>query len=236
MNELLVENKVDNSLITEKVQRNFLQTKIGQAVNTGLNLGIRYVLPDLIEDQVIDIKDSFIKDGFKEGIQTAIDSAINLGKSALGIITGKFENVNQIQTALKTGGIIDSIGKVTNFTINKVVERGILPQSIGNVLKNSKNVILNNITKNIENEFENQVDNIEKLNKYIRNWKNYYQNRDFTGMQREYEKIRDTIKEVAPIEKTINSAREVQNLHKLIKNNGQNFNLTQDQLELVKVL
>jgi len=55
-------------------------------------------------------------------------------------------------------------------------------------------------------------------------------------MQREYEKIRDKIKEVAPIEKTINSAREVQNLHKLIKNNGQNFNLTQDQLELVKVL
>ena len=65
---------------------------------------------------------------------------------------------------------------------------------------------------------------------------NYYQNRDFEGLQREYEKIRDKIKEVAPIEKTINSAREVQNLHKLIKNNGQNFNLTQDQLELVKVL
>ena len=55
-------------------------------------------------------------------------------------------------------------------------------------------------------------------------------------MQREYEKIRDKIKEVAPIAQTINSATEVQNLHKLIKNNGQNFNLTQDQLELVKVL
>jgi hypothetical protein len=236
MNELLVENKVDNSLITEKVQRNFLQTKIGQAVNTGLNLGIRYVLPDLIEDQVIDIKDSFIKDGFKEGIQTAIDSAINLGKSALGIITGKFENVNQIQTALKTGGIIDSIGKVTNFTINKVVERGILPQSIGNVLKNSKNVILNNITKNIENEFENQINNIEKINKYNENWKNCFNNRDFDGMEREYEKIRVKIKEIVPIESTIKTARTIENLQKLIKNNGKNFDLTQEQLELAKLL
>ena len=132
----------------------------------------------------------------------------------MGIVTGRFENVNQMQTAVKTGGIIDGISSVLNYTINKIVDRG----------------------KNIENEFENQVDNIEKLNKYIGNWKNYYQNRDFEGMQREYEKIRDKIKEVAPIEKTINSAREVQNLHKLIKNNGQNFNLTQDQLELVKVL
>lgn len=236
MNELLVENKVDNSLITEKVQRNFLQTKIGQAVNTGLNLGIRYVLPDLIEDQVIDIKDSFIKNGFKEGIQTAIDSAINLGKSALGIITGKFENVNQIQTALKTGGIIDSIGKVTNFTINKVVERGILPQSIGNVLKNSKNVILNNITKNIENEFENQINNIEKINKYNENWKNCFNNRDFDGMEREYEKIRVKIKEIVPIESTIKTARTIENLQKLIKNNGKNFDLTQEQLELAKLL
>lgn len=141
-----------------------------------------------------------------------------------------------MQTAVKTGGIIDGISSVLNYTINKIVDKGKIPYSVGNVIKRGKNAILNNITKNIENEFENQVDNIEKLNKYIRNWKNYYQNRDFTGMQREYEKIRDTIKEVAPIEKTINSAREVQNLHKLIKNNGQNFNLTQDQLELVKVL
>ena len=154
----------------------------------------------------------------------------------MGIVTGKFENVNQMQTAVKTGGIIDGISSVLKYTINKIVDKGKIPYSVGNIIKRGKNAILNNITKNIENEFENQVDNIEKLNKYIRNWKNYYQNRDFTGMQREYEKIRDTIKEVAPIEKTINSAREVQNLHKLIKNNGQNFNLTQDQLELVKVL
>ena len=154
----------------------------------------------------------------------------------MGIVTGKFENVNQMQTAVKTGGIIDGISSVLNYTINKIVDKGKIPYSVGNIIKRGKNAILNNITKNIENEFENQVDNIEKLNKYIRNWKNYYQNRDFTGMQREYEKIRDKIKEVAPIEKTINSAREVQNLHKLIKNNGKNFDLTSEELELAKML
>ena len=123
-------------------------------------------MPDLIEDEIIEIKDSFIENGFKEGIKTAVDSAINLGKSAMGIVTGRFENVNQMQTAVKTGGIIDGISSVLNYTINKIVDRGKIPYSVGNIIKRGKNAILNNITKNIENEFENQVDNIEKLNKY----------------------------------------------------------------------
>ena len=55
-------------------------------------------------------------------------------------------------------------------------------------------------------------------------------------MQKEYEKIRTKIKEIAPIENTIKTARNVENLHNLIKNNGQNFNLTEEQLELAKML
>ena len=44
------------------------------------------------------------------------------------------------------------------------------------------------------------------------------------------------IKEIVPIENTIKTARVVQNLHKLIKNNGQKFDLTEEQLELAKML
>ena len=193
-------------------------------------------MPDLIEDEIIEIKDSFIENGFKEGIKTAVDSAINLGKSAMGIVTGRFENVNQMQTAVKTGGIIDGISSVLNYTINKIVDRGKIPYSVGNIIKRGKNAILNNITKNIENEFENQVDNIEKLNKYIGNWKNYYQNRDFEGMQREYEKIREKLKILIPMENTLKQARTIENLHTLIKNNGQDFNLSKEELELVNLL
>ena len=127
MNNLEVENQITNDVSIENKQRNFLQTNIGKAVNTGLNIGLRYILPDVIEDQVIEIKDSFLQNGFKEGIQTAIDSAINFGKSALGIVTGNFENVQQMQTAVKSGGIIDGISNVLNFTINKVVNSGKIP-------------------------------------------------------------------------------------------------------------
>lgn len=236
MSELLLENNLNNSITIENKQKSFLETNIGKAVNTGLNIGIRYLLPDLIEDEIIDIKDAFVQNGFKEAIQTAIDSAINLGKSALGIFTGKFENVNQMQTAVKTGGLIDSVSNVVDATINKVVNSGKLNYSVGNTIKRGKNVILSNVTKNIESEFENQVNNIEYLNKYTENWKNYFYNKDFDGMQREYEKIQTRMKDIAPIEKTINTARTIENLHKLIRNNGKNFELTPEQLELANML
>ena len=236
MNNLEVENQITNDVSIENKQRNFLQTNIGKAVNTGLNIGLRYILPDVIEDQVIEIKDSFLQNGFKDGVQTAIDSAINFGKSALGIVTGNFENVQQMQTAVKSGGIIDGISNVLNFTINKVVNSGKIPYALGSAIKTGKNAILNNITKNIESEFENQVNQIEKLNKYTNNWKDYFNNKDFDGMQREYDKIRGIMKEIAPIENTIKTARVVENLHKLIKNNGKNFDLTSEELELAKML
>ena len=236
MNNIELENNLSNEKSLEKEQMSFLQTSIGKAVNTGLNIGIRYLLPDVIENEIIEIKDALIRDGIKEGVQTAINSAVNLGKSALGIITGNFENIRQMQTAVKSGGIIDSISDVINSTINKVVEKGKIPYSVGNALKNGKNAILNNVTKNIESEFENQVNHIEKINKYTENWKNYFNNKDFTGMEREYQKIRTKMKEIAPIENTIKLAKTVENLHKLIKNNGKDFNLTEEQLELAKLL
>ena len=109
MNSIDVENELSNNVSMENKQREFLQTGIGKAVNTGLNIGLRYLLPEVIEDQIIEIKDSFIQNGFKEGIKTAIDTAINFGKSAMGIFTGNFENIEQMQTAVKSGGIIDGI-------------------------------------------------------------------------------------------------------------------------------
>ena len=119
MNNLEIENNVLDNNIGEK-QKNFLESNIYKAVNTGVDIGIRYLFPDVIEDEIIDIKDSFIQNGFKEGIKTAVDSAINFGKSALGIITGNFENVQQMQTAVRNGGIIDGVSNVINYTINKM--------------------------------------------------------------------------------------------------------------------
>ena len=39
-----------------------------------------------------------------------------------------------------------------------------------------------------------------------------------------------------PLEETLKQARQIENIHKIIKNNGGDFNLTPEQLELSKIL
>ena len=66
-------------------------------------------------------------------------------KSAIGIVTGKFEDISQMQIAVETGGIIDTISKGLDTAINKVNEKGKLNDTISNVIKKGKNLILDNI-------------------------------------------------------------------------------------------
>ena len=228
--------ELNNNLEIEKEQNNFLETTLGKTINTGIDIGIRAILPDYIEEQIIDLKDNFIKYGLKEGIKKSIDDAINIGKSAIGIVSGNFENISQMQEAIKSGGIIDNVSGLLDTVINKVQSNGLINSTVARTIKQGKNSILNNVEKNIENTFNNQIKALNYTEKYIENWKNYFENKDFNGMEKEYKKIKTEMNYLAPIEKMINEARTIENLHMLIKNNGQDFNLTKEQMELAEKL
>ena len=235
-NQLNNEKNINNNIEIEKEQKNFLETTIGKIVNTGLDIGIRALLPDFIDEQVINLKDNLFEYGLKDGIKQTIDDAIDLGKSAIGVVTGNFENVNQMQSAIETGGLIDGVSSLLDTVIDKVRDAGLINYNIANTIKQGKDVILNNVESNIEKTFTEQLTSVENTNKYINNWKEYFNNQDFSGMEKEYEKLENELKNLVPLENTINEARTIENLHNLIKNNGQNFNLTQEQLELAEKL
>lgn len=226
----------DNELIKGEDQISFIETSLGKTINFGLDIGLRALLPDFIEQQIIDIKDTLLKEGFSEGIKKVASSAINFGKSALGIVTGNFENVSQVQTAVKNGGIIDSVSELIDTVLNKTQKSGTLSYTMANTIRKGKNVILDSITNKIEEEFNSQLDAAEKLQKYSNNWKEYFNNHNFEGMQREYTKMKEKLKILIPIESTLQQARTIENLHTLIKNNGQDFNLTKEQMELANLL
>lgn len=228
--------EINNNLNNEVEQKNFLETTLGKTINAGIDIGIRTLLPDYIEEQVIDLKDNLIKYGLKDGIKKSIDDALNVGKSAIGIVTGKFENIYQVQEVIKSGGIIDNVSDLLNDVINKVYDKGLINYTVANTIKQGKNIILNNVERNIENTFNNQISSLQYAEKYMNNWKEYYENKNFEGMEKEYKKIKNISKNLVPIEKTISNIRTIENLHKLIKNNGQDFNLTQEQIELAEKL
>ena len=231
-NVIEINNKLNNNI----EQKNFLETTLGKTINTGIDIGIRALLPDYIEEQVIDLKDNLIKYGLKEGIKKSVEDAINIGKSAIGIVTGNFENISQVQEAIKSGGIIDNVSNLLDDVINKVYNNGLINYTVAKTIKQGKNSILNNVEKNIENVFNNQINSLEYTEKYINNWKINFNNKNFEGMEKEYKKIEKEFSNLIPIEKIISNVKTIENLHNLIKNNGHNFNLTEEQIELAKKL
>ncbi len=236
--ELEKENNIEikNNIKNEQDQKSFLETTLGKTINAAIDIGIRALLPDFIDEQVINIKDNLLEYGLKDGIKETIDDAIDLGKSAIGIVTGNFENMNQIQNAIEAGGLIDGISSLLDKVVDKVRQTGLINSSVANTIKKGKNIILDNVESNIEKTFIEQTTNIENTNTYINNWKDYFKNKDFEGMDIEYNKLEKELKNLIPIENTINEARKIENLHNLIKNNGQNFELTKEAIELANKL
>ena len=229
-------NNITNKIELDKNQSRFLESTMGKVINTGINLGLRAILPDLIENQIIEIKDTLLREGLKEGINKAISSAIDLGKSAVGIVTGNFDNISQAQVAVQKGGIIDGVSDAVDFVLIKTEQNGVLSSNIARTIRNGKNTILNTVSNNIENEFNKQLQCAERLQKYSNNWKRYFENKNFEGMTKELYKINNELKQLMPMEKTIKDARTIQNLHSLIKNNGKDFDLSEDQKKLAEML
>ena len=235
--EIDIQNELNNkNLEVEKEQKSFLETTLGGIINTGLNLGIKYLLPDFVEDEVINIKDTILNEGFKEGLNTAIDEAVDLGKSAIGIVTGKFDDVSQMQKAVENGGIIDTISKGIDTAINKVTEKGKLNDTISNVIKKGKNLILDNISSNIEEMIVEQGNEINKFENSINVWKKGYENKDFYLMEKEMKNINKYLEKIMPLENIIKEARLVENVHNLIKNNNKNLEINEVELEAANVL
>ena len=230
---LEIGNTLDN---LQEVQKNFLETNIGQAIDTGVNFGLKTVLPDFIEEDIIEIKDSLLKEGFSEAVNVAIDNAIDLGKSFMGIFTGTFENISQIKIAIQKGGLIDGISNILDTAISFAKEKGYIDSKQAKLIKSGKNEIIKSISNGIDSTLSDQVEAIEKIDGYIEKWNKYYEEQNFTNMEYQYDKIQEYLEKVVPLEDVLTKARQVENLHTLIKNNGKNFNLTEQEKELANIL
>ena len=220
----------------EKSQEKFLDTTLGKAIDNGVNIGIRYLFPNYVEEEVINLKDNLLEYGLKDGIKKSIESAINVGKSVVGIVTGNFEDISQMQTAVKNGGIIDSVSELLDDVLDKMEESKKMDKGVIKLIKNGKDTILDSVENNIESTLNNQVESAQKLEKYMDTWKEYYSKQDIEGMEKEYNKMQKAMKDLMPIEKTINNAKLIETIHNLIKNNGNNFALSEEEKNLVENL
>jgi len=240
-NILSLENDVElnNVLTNEKTreaQRSFLESNLGKAINTGVDIALKTMLPNLIKDQVIDVKNTILEHGFSAGLNEAINSSIDLGKSAIGIFTGNFENIYQAERAIEKGGVLDTVSKLIDTSVTSAKKAGVLNKEISKVIKEGKNIVVESLKEKIGQSFKEQVRNMEKLDQYCKTWNIHYQNQDFSKMEYSYKQMEKYLESVMPMENTINEAKRIENLHNLIKNNGKDFNITDSHLELSEKL
>ncbi len=158
-------------------QNKFLEGTFGKIVNTGIDIALRAILPNAIENEIIGIKNVIINDGFKEGLKAAINAANNIGKSITGIFTGKFESVSQAYTAVKSGGIIDSASKLVDSALKSAQDNKLIKNSTAKLIKKSKNVVKDCIASKIEEDFMKQVDSVEKIRKIHRKLENIFKSK-----------------------------------------------------------
>lgn len=229
-----INNEINKEINNEK--NNFFNNFIGKSINTAINIGLKTILPDLIEDQIIEIKDALFENGLKSGINKAIESIVDIGKGTAGIFTGKFESMSQMEVAIKNGGIIDSISELLDKTIDLINEKGCINKTTAKLIEGGKDIILNSIENNIKEEINIQDNMIKELENDIENWKQYYENKDFEGMTEVYNKINSNLDKIIPVEDILIESKKINNIYDLIKNNGQDFNITEVEMELAEKL
>ena len=81
-----------------------------------------------------------------------------------------------------------------------------------------------------------EMNSLEKVSKYISNWKNYYNLKDFEGMEKEYKKLKKQMETIMALDSTISEAKKIENIHNLIKNKGENYELSEEERELINIL
>ncbi len=230
-----LKSNLENNVNSEK-QINFLDNNLGKAINGAIDIGLKFILPDSIENEIINVKNALLKGGLKEGINSAINEVINFGKKLLGIENKKFTNFNQIKYCANSKNIAELVSNSIDAVINKCQEKDFITSDIAKVLKSGKKVFFNNTEKEINKELLIQNNSLNKIDGYYKNWQEAYIEKDFNKMEKQYKKMQQEIEKTIPLDNIIKRISEINNVHTLIKNNNGNFDISEEQKELVKIL
>ncbi len=233
-------NKIKEGLseFNEKLvdaQRRFMETNIGKILNNALDATLKIALPDVAEDVVIGAKDALLENGLIDGAKQIWNNIKEYGKSALGLATGNFESVEQVQMVAGSGGILDGISSLFDMALDKSVDSGKITKSARQKIKSSKNSILKNIKSEVTEELDNQIKYVEKIEEYSGKWKECYENQDLKGMKNANKNIQKYLEKTLPLENVLKEARKIEIMQNLVENTG-SFEITEEERELAEAL
>jgi len=226
-------NKISDALNLEELQNKFINSEIGKITNYAIDFGLKTILPDYMENEVIEIKDAFIQGGIKEGVNSAVENAIDVGKNILGISDVEFKNINDVKDVLQQGEVTEKLANTIENVVDVLEKTNIIPENVADLIKEGKNIFFDSLDNNLNKEMSNQIESVEKIEKYINNWEKYYNDKNIEKLNKKYNKIEKQMNKIMPLKNILENVKKIQNINELIKNND-NFNFDKVYLDLAK--
>lgn len=229
------EKRVEKSK-EKKIEKNENKFQKGMLniANFAIDVGIRAALPNYLEDHVIDIKNTLMKNGIKEGVKEIGEKA----KDIVNIILGKknvSNKVDEIRSLTKQNGIIDQFSKVINFAIDKSVKNNRLNKNLASILKSGKTAMLSTFSDKLENNLYKEIKNIEDFKKELSNWNKCFDKKDVEGMNKIYNKLEKIYNNISVVLKEVIDFEKIKYTQKYIEKNKKE-ELNSDEIELLKKL
>lgn len=221
--------------LVENLKNNIqIDTNIGTIANNALEFGLKTILPDFIEDDVIEIKNEFINEGFTEGFQKIIEKVEDIGKSVSGIFTGNFETIEQVKRLTDNDGLLDNTSSLIDKILKKLLDKKVIKKSVYSLIKTGKKEILSSLENELNGLYKENTYSLEKLDEYCEEWKNFYKEKNYSKMEKTMKKIQQKLSSSKVIENTIDKARNIEKIQKYINEKGNIEDLSKEEKELLE--
>lgn len=228
----LNENVHNKNNINLKIENgNKFEKGISKIINVAVDLGIKAALPDLIEDQVIEIKNILLKNGIKEGIKEISKKV----KDTIDTIIGKNNKVKitDLRSLTKRNGIIDCFSKIVNLAIDTSVKNKMISKEIGSIIKSGKTAMISNFSNRLEKNMMKEIKTIENFKEAINKWEDALDRKDIEELKKQYQIISKNYNDMDNDLKDIIDIDKIEYINKYINKNG-NFEMNNDEFELLK--
>jgi hypothetical protein len=220
--------------ITQEIKNQIENLNVTGIANNALEFGLKAILPDFIEDDVIEIKNEFINEGFSEGLQKIVDKLEDVGKSVTGIFTGNFESIEQVKRVTQTDGLLDSASDLIDKILKNLLSKKVINKSTYNLIKTGKKEILSSLEDELESLYKEDTYSLDKLSEYCNQWKEQYNEKNYDEMEKTIKKIKQKLDSSKLVEDTINEARNIEKIQEYIKEKGSIENLSSEEKELLE--
>ena len=213
-----------------------VKINLPKVANNALNFGLKAILPDFFEEDIIQIKDSFINEGFEKGLEEAKEKAEEVWKSVKGVFTGEFDTVGEIQKLIQKNGILDTASDLVDKITKLLLSKKIINKTTYNLIKTGKKEIINALEGELNNYYKVDNYDFEGLSEQIEKWQKNYNDSDYESMEKTAKTILNILDKVDQIEAVITKARNIQKVQKYIQEKGSKEKLTKAERKLIEAI